>query len=158
MAIIKYKIKGFSFEYDDDASWKKWKKIASDEISEFEKIHWIVENVLIFPENSPYTDVMRAADYVSKQFKIRRKPMKKYLKVIGKMFRGISIPHLHHKAIEYEVLREMKGAITISDLEEMDFLDVIFYRRMLNLEHQRNEDIYKKQEAEMKARARKGRR
>lgn len=156
MAIIKFEIDGIAFEYDDDASWGKWKKVASDEINEFEKIHWIVDNVLIFPEDTRYSLVMKAASYLAEKFKIRRKHMKKYLKIIGKLFRGISVPTLHHKAIEYEILSCMKGAITISDIKEMDFLDVIFYRRMLSLEHQREDDALKKQQAEMKAQMRKG--
>ena len=157
MTIKEFEIRGKIFKYDDDLSWKKWKRIASDEMNEFEKVYWIADNILIFDEDYKYVEVMEAADFLADKLKIRRDQMKSYLKLIGKMFRGIGTPELNHKAIEYQILREMKGAITVSDLESMDFLDVIFYRRMLSLEFQAREDAIKKQELEMKAQAQKNR-
>lgn len=153
----KFTVGNTEFEYDDDRSWNKWKDVISGKYVGYDRLLWIVDNVLSFPANAEYSDVIKAVSEIERMFGIRNSDLKQYMKQVGRCFRGITVRDLSSKAMEYQILKDMKGAISISDLKKMDFLDVVFYRRMIELEWQHQSDLAKEQEAKAKAAAGKSR-
>lgn len=143
MCIQKIKVRGNIYEYEDDLSWDKWKDIMTrSDIRAMHKLKWYRENVFITKPKT-ITNSIRLYKALENKFGFTDRDVKKFLKDVGKVGRGITVDKYTSKGIEFVVLKGMKGGIRRKDLTDMPFTDIIFFKRMLDVERQLEEDAIK---------------
>lgn len=131
------------YEYDPDESWEKWGKLLLNPDSFFDKVQWYKDNVIV-SEIHGFNETVQLVRFLESKFGVTNKKMKAYLKLCGKVGRGINVPGFSKKSIEYVVLKGMNGSITYSDFSSISFKDMLYFKRMLDQEVMNTKDIIKK--------------
>lgn len=105
---------------------------------------------VILTKNITLRESIELSKAIDKVLGLTEAHIKRFLRDVGKVFRGISVKYLSTKSVEYEVLKGMKGAISYNDLKELSFFDVLFIKKMLDEEAEAQKDFQRDQERQMK--------
>jgi len=150
---------GKKYKYDPDLSWTKWKGYLTTKFrTDLDRADWLLKNVVLEdPDSLSFPEVARLKVALERKLGLTNKFVKRLLRDTGKVSRGINVPYLSQKSLEFQVLVGMKGSI-VKRLEDCSVHDILFYKKLLDEQHKQREDAIKEQEREAKANAQKARR
>jgi hypothetical protein len=145
--------KGNMYKYDDDLSYEKWRDFIFSDLSNFERIDFILHKVVVDIDLDVVdavlaTDIARAVIAILGLNEVK---LTKTRKSMGKAVRGIYQKDYAMKAVQLEIMRSMNGSIRLDDFRTMSILDFLFLQRYVDELHTQEQEAMETAMAQMQA-------